>query len=81
MRLVLAPYTIESIVTNQVLTSYQTKYLKATSHKAFAQSESGAWNWKSTIKSALISCQVNNKKSESIALCKIINIDGIWTNG
>ena len=79
------PFSIESIITNQALKSYKNKYLKATSYKAFAQSESGAWNWKSNrtsakhaMKSALVSCQVNNKKSENLYPCKVINVDGIW---
>jgi len=81
----LEPFSIDSIITNQALKSYENEYLKATSHKAFAQSESGAWNWKSNrtsekhaIESALISCQVNNKKSESLYPCKVINVDGEW---
>ena len=80
-------FAIESIITNKALKSFKTDYLKATSHKAFAQSASGAWNWKSNrtskahaIKSALISCQRNNIKNEQLHPCKVINIDGDWVN-
>jgi len=78
---------IESLITNQSLKSFNTDYTMASAHKAFAQSVSGAWNWKSNrtskehaIKSALIGCQRNNKKSEDMYPCKIINIDGKWLN-
>lgn len=79
--------SIESIITHQALMSYKGKYLKASTHKAFAQSESGAWNWKSNrtskehaINSALISCQANNKKHEKMYPCKVISVDGEWAN-
>ncbi len=79
--------SIESIITNKALRSYKGKYSKAISHKAFAQSNSGAWNWKSNrtskehaISSALISCQANNKKYENVHPCKVINVDGEWAN-
>ncbi len=81
------PIGIKSIITNQALRSYKGKYSEATSHKAFAQSASGAWNWKSNrtskehaTNSALISCQANNKKYEELHPCRVINIDGEWTN-
>jgi hypothetical protein len=76
---------IESIITNKALESFKTEYAKASKHKAFAQSLSGAWNWKSNrtsrehaITSALISCQRNNKKSEDLYPCVIINVDDEW---
>jgi len=78
---------IESIISNKALSSYKGQYSKATSHKAFAQSKSGAWNWKSNrtskehaINSALISCQANNTKYEERHPCRVINIDGEWVN-
>ena len=76
---------IESIITNKALKSFNTKYVKATKNKAFAQSASGAWNWKSdrtsvehAKTSALIGCQHNNKKSEDLYPCKVINLNGNW---
>ena len=79
------PYSIKSIITNHALKSYKTKYVYAKSHKAFAQSKSGTSYWKSdrtsrkhAMESALVACQVHNKKSESMYPCKIINIDGVW---
>lgn len=76
---------LDSLITNQALKSFKTDYTKASKHKAFAQSVSGAWNWKSNrtskehaIKSALIGCQRNNKKSEDLYPCNVINIDGKW---
>jgi len=78
---------IESLMSNKALKSFKTDYAKASNHKAFAQSVSGAWNWKSNrttkehaITSALIGCQRNNKKSEDLYPCKVINVDGEWLN-
>jgi len=79
------PYSIDSIITNSALASYKNKYVKAKSHKAFAQSQSGTSYWKSNrtskkhaTDSALIACQVHNKKFEDTYPCKIININGVW---
>jgi hypothetical protein len=76
---------VESIITNSGLSSYNEKYLSASEHKAFAQSMSGVWSWKSNRTSvehaqtsALVSCQNNNLKNEALYPCKIINIDGVW---
>lgn len=76
---------IESIITNQALKSFNTGYENATENKAFAQSASGAWNWKSNRtsiehakNSALIGCQRNNKKSEDSYPCKVIHLNGNW---
>lgn len=78
---------LDSLITNQALKSFKSDYANASKHKAFAQSASGAWNWKSNrtskehaIKSALIGCQRNNKKSEDLYPCEVINIDGKWLN-
>lgn len=74
-----------SIMTNQALKSYREDYVHATQHKAFAQSDVGAWSWKSNrtsikhaIKNALIDCQRNNRRHEAEHPCKIINVDGKW---
>jgi hypothetical protein len=74
-----------SIMTNQALKSYREEYIHATKHKAFAQSDVGAWSWKSNrtsikhaIENSLIDCQRNNKRHESEHPCKIINVDGRW---
>ena len=76
---------LKFIITNEASKSFKNKYLTATSHKAFAQSESGAWSWRSNRtseknarKSALIACQANNKKNESLHPCKVINVNGEW---
>lgn len=78
---------IDSLISNKALASFQTDYANASQHKAFAQSASGAWNWKSNrtsvehaMTSALIGCQRNNKKSEDLYPCKVINLDGKWMN-
>ncbi|MEC7815698.1 MAG: hypothetical protein VX939_05475 [Pseudomonadota bacterium] len=75
-----------SIMTNQALKSYREGYVHATEHKAFAQSDVGAWSWKSNrtsikhaIGNALIDCQGNNRRHEAEHPCKIINVDGKWT--
>lgn len=74
-----------SIVTNQALKSYREEYVYATEHKAFAQSDMGAWSWKSNrtsiqhaIENSLIDCQKNNKRHEAKYPCEIINVDGKW---
>jgi hypothetical protein len=74
-----------SIMTNQALKSYREEYVHATKHKAFAQSDVGAWSWKSNrtsikhaIENSLIDCQRNNKRHEAEHPCKIINVDGRW---
>lgn len=74
-----------SIVTNQALKSYREEYVHATEHKAFAQSDMGAWSWKSNrtsiqyaIENSLIDCQKNNKRHEAKYPCEIINVDGKW---
>jgi hypothetical protein len=75
---------IESIITKDALESFE-KYANASKHKAFAQSLSGVWGWKSNRTSAehartsaLVACQRNNKKSEELYPCEIINVDGVW---
>jgi hypothetical protein len=74
-----------SLMTNQALRSFRNQYLQATEHKAFAQSDSGAWSWKSNrttreyaIMNALIDCQKQNKRHEAAYPCKILNVDGEW---
>lgn len=76
---------IESIITNEALKSFKTGYANAKENKAFAQSASGAWNWKSNRtsiehaqNSALIGCQRNNKKSEDLYPCKVIHLNDNW---
>ena len=74
-----------SLMTNQALKSYREGYVHATEHKAFAQSDVGAWSWKSNrtsvryaIENSLKDCQRNNKRHEAEYPCKIINVDGKW---
>ncbi len=76
---------IASIILNKALTSFKNEYSKASKNKAFSQSVSGAWNWKSdrtsaehAITSALIACQKNNKKLEDVYPCKVIHINDSW---
>lgn len=73
------------IMTNQALKSYREEYVHAIEHKVFAQSDVGAWSWKSNrtsikhaIDNSLIDCQKNNKRHEAEYPCKIINVDGKW---
>ena len=76
---------IDSIISNKALSSFQEEYSAALKNKAFAQSVSGAWNWKSNrtseehaITSVLIGCQINNKKSEDIYPCEAIHVNDSW---
>jgi len=78
---------IESIISNKALSSFETEYANAPKNKAFSQSASGAWNWKSNrtsvehaITSALIGCQRNNRKSEDLYPCKVIHVNDTWKN-
>lgn len=78
---------IASIISNKALDSFKDGYTKAPKNKAFAQSLSGAWNWKSdrasiehATTSALIGCQRNNKRSEDLYPCKIIHVNDNWQN-
>jgi len=74
-----------AIMLNQALKSYREEYVHATEHKAFAQSDVGAWSWKSNrtsikhaIENSLKDCQRNNKRHEAEHPCKIINVNGTW---
>lgn len=76
---------IDSIISNKALDSFNGEYAMATKNKAFAQSVSGSWNWKSNRTSiehaetsALIGCQRNNKKSEDLYPCRVIHINDRW---
>jgi hypothetical protein len=78
---------IASLMSNDAKASYETKFISAKNHKAFSQSDSGAWSWKANRTSidhaktnALIACQKNNIKYEKTYPCKIININGLWLN-
>ena len=74
-----------SIMSKKALESFLDKYSKASSHKAFAQSKSGEWAWRSNqttaeyaATAALLKCQHNNQKLEEQFPCKIINMDDRW---
>ncbi|MEW8505374.1 MAG: hypothetical protein AB2598_01610 [Candidatus Thiodiazotropha sp.] len=78
---------INSIISKKALNSYKKEYLSASGHKAFAQSLSGVWSWRSNRTtaehaktSALVVCQRSNIKNEELYPCKIINVDGVWVN-
>ncbi|MEZ5492087.1 MAG: hypothetical protein R3F50_17515 [Gammaproteobacteria bacterium] len=73
------------LIRDDALDSYRSKYIKAPDFKALAQSESGAWGWRSgrtseqhAIHSALAVCRGNNHKNEGKYPCKVININGEW---
>lgn len=76
---------IDSIIDNRALEAFKSKYQEASLHRAFAQSTSGAWNWRSNKTSiehaktsALIACQRNNRSSEDLYPCRVIHIDDDW---
>ena len=69
------------------LRSFREKYLDAKGHKAFAQSDSGNWNWRSNrtskehaINNALASCRGRNQDFKNWQPCKIIHLDEKWTD-
>lgn len=76
---------LSSIISNKGLKSFQRKYKDASENKAFAQSSSGEWAWRSNkttksnaILSALVACQVENASSEKCYPCEVINVNGVW---
>ena len=76
---------LDSIISNRAMESFQGEYADAPENKAFAQSVSGAWNWKSNRTSiehaktsALVGCQRNNKKSEDLYPCEVIHVNDTW---
>ena len=78
---------VASIISNKALESFNTEYTKALKNKAFAQSLSGAWNWRSNMTSvdhaktsALIACQRHNKKYEDLYPCEIIHVNDEWAD-
>lgn len=73
------------LIKNKARVSYQAEYTKAKLYKAFAQSVTGSWSWKSNrtstihaMNNALIQCRKNNRKNENNSPCKIINVDDKW---
>jgi len=78
-------FNLNSIITNKALRFFNSKYKKAKQHKAFAQSESGAWASRANQtgvehakKSVLIKCQKLNIEHENSYPCIIININNEW---
>jgi len=76
---------LASIMSKQALERYREKYVSGEENKAFAQSVSGAWAFRTARTSiehaktnALVACQANNKIYEATYPCKIININGEW---
>lgn len=76
-----------SIMTIEALDTFNTSYKDALIHKAFAQSDSGAWAWRANrlkkeqaINDALAKCKENNKKYEKSYPCKVINVNDEWVN-
>jgi hypothetical protein len=77
---------IEVLKTNSARESYKW-YFGAKYHKAFAQSESGAWGYEpnkmnasSAMRSALDRCKKHNKANEANEPCQIINVDDYWAS-
>jgi len=75
------------LIREEALSSFRQKYIPAKGHKAFAQSASGNWNWRSArtskdhaINSALASCRARNQDFENGQPCKIINLNDEWTD-
>jgi len=75
------------ITRKEAFKSFREKYLASKGHKAFAQSASGNWNWRSNrtsrdhaINSALASCRASNQQFETTQPCRVINVNGEWTD-
>jgi hypothetical protein len=75
----------ELLIRKKARKSFTEKYLDASGHKAFAQSDSGNWNWRSNrtsedhaINNALASCRTRNREFENVQPCKIVNLNGTW---
>ena len=74
-----------AIMSNKALNAYRQKYLDVTRDKAFAQSDNGAWSWRSSktsesdaVKKALAACRKNNKNHDEVFPCRIINVNNSW---
>ena len=74
-----------AIMSNKALNAYRQKYLDITRDKAFAQSDNGAWSWRSSktsesdaVKKALAACRKNNKNHDEVFPCRIINVNNSW---
>ena len=64
---------------------YNNRYKKMGYHKAFAQSEAGAWGFygglpgaEQAMQEALHDCRKHNTDSEKTEPCRIVNLDGYW---
>ena len=75
------------IIKKDARQSFANKYLDAKGHKAFAQSDSGNWNWRSNrtskqhaINNALASCRARNLDFETRQPCKIVHLNDDWTD-
>ncbi len=75
------------IIRKKARKSFSDKYLDARGHKAFAQSASSNWNWRSNrtstdhaINNALASCRARNMEFEAQQPCRVINVDAEWTD-
>ena len=75
------------IIKKDARKSFANKYLDAKGHKAFAQSDSGNWNWRSNrtskqhaINNALASCRARNLGFENRQPCKIVHLNDDWTD-
>ena len=73
------------LMSKKALNSYREKFLTERKNKAFAQSDTGSWSWRSSAKSeadakqkALSSCRKNNKKHEAFYPCRIVNTNNNW---
>ena len=75
------------IIRKKARTAFEQKYRKARDHKAFAQSASGNWNWRSNrtskdhaINNALASCRARNHEHEAKQPCRIVHVNDEWTD-
>jgi len=75
------------IIRQKAFQDFKEKYLAAKGYKAFAQSESGNWNWRSNrtskdhaINNALASCRSRNQEYETKQPCRIINLENEWVD-
>lgn len=75
----------DGLHTKYIRKAFLTSYVNRSMNKAFAQSESGAWGYKSgfddvelVVEAALGHCELSNRGFRNTKPCKIVNVNGVW---
>ena len=67
------------IQSNSGIESYNQEYVGEPDHKAFTQSSSGAWSWRSDYSNVEDAINIALEKCQQYGeYCKVINVNGMW---